>query len=123
MVANNPQNISARLQIAILYARYGLYEDAEIAFEALTELAPDNSAVMTNQGNLYFLQEDYQRAIDNYSTAAQLDGEDGGIWLNLSMAQYKSGELKKARTSYQQAVQLDAKLKSDYDAYSKLLSQ
>ena len=123
MVANNPQNIAARLQIAILYARYGLYEDAEIAFEALTELAPQNSSVMTNQGNLYFLQEDYQRAIDNYAQAAQLDGEDGGIWLNLSMAHYKSGDLKQARSSYRQAVQLDAKLKKEYDAYSKLLSQ
>ena len=123
MVANNPKNIAARLQIAILYARYGLFEDAEIAFESLIELAPKNSAVMTNQGNLFFLQEDYQRAIDNYARAAQLDDEDGGIWVNLSMAHYKAGDLKKARTSYQQAVQLDAKLKSDYDAYSKLLSQ
>ena len=123
MVANNPKNVAARLQIAILYARYGLYEDAEIAFEALEELAPGNSAVMTNQGNLYFLQEDYQRAIDNYSKAAELDGEDGGIWINLSMAQYKAGDLAKARTSYQQAVELDTKLKQEYDAYSKLLSQ
>ncbi|MCP4389416.1 MAG: tetratricopeptide repeat protein, partial [Gammaproteobacteria bacterium] len=123
MVVNNPQNIGARLQIAILYARYGLYEDAEIAFEALDELAPDNSAVKTNQGNLYFLQENYPRAIDNYASAAELDTEDGGIWINLSMAQYKAGDLKKARTSYQQAVDRDARYKEEYDAYSKLLSQ
>ena len=123
MVANDPQNIPARLQIAILYARYGLYEDAEIAFEALAELAPQNSAVKTNQGNLFSLREDYQGAIDNYAEAARLDGGDGGIWINLSMAQYKAGNMKKARSSYQQAVQLDAKLKNDYDAYSKLLSQ
>ena len=123
MVANDPQNIAARLQIAILYARYGLYEDAEIAFEALQELAPDNSAVMTNQGNLYFLQENYPKAIEFYGKAAELDAEDGGIWINLSMAQYKAGELKKARTSYQQAIELESKLKDEYDAYSKLLSQ
>jgi len=123
MVANDPKNIAARLQIAILYARYGLYEDAAIAFEALDELAPDNSAVKTNQGNLYFLQENYSRAIDSYVRAAELDAEDGGIWVNLSMAQYKAGELQEARTSYQQAVNLDAKYKEKYSAYSKLLSQ
>lgn len=123
MVANDPTNIAARLQIAILFARYGLYEDAEIAFEALDELAPENSAVKTNQGNLHFLQENYARAIDNYARAAELDAQDGGIWLNLSMAQYKAGDLKKVRTSYQQAVALDAKYKRDYDAYSKLISQ
>ena len=123
MVANDPRNIAARLQIAILYARYGLYEDAEIAFEALDELAPDNSAVKTNQGNLYFLQEDYAQAIGNYSKAVELDSADGGIWVNLSMSQYKAGQLDKARTSYQQAVDLNANIKSDYEAYSKLLSQ
>ena len=123
MVTNNPKNIAARLQIAILYARFGLYEDAEIAFEALDELAPKNSAVQTNQGNLYFLQEDYQRAIENYSRAANLDSEDGGILINLSMAQYKTGRLKQAGSSFQLATQLNPVLKQEYEAYSKLLSQ
>ena len=123
MVANNPKNITARLQVAILYARFGLYEDAEIAFEALDELAPDNSSVKTNQGNLYFLQEDYKNAIANYSRAAELDNEDGGILINLSMAQYKEGDLKQAKSSYQQAVQLDSNLQKEYEAYSKLLNQ
>lgn len=123
MVANDPRDIAARMQIAILYARYGLYDDAEIAFEALAELAPEDSAVITNQGNLFFLQENFSRAVENYTRAAELDDADGGIWLNLSMAQYKAGDLGKARTSYQQAVKLDTSLKQEYDAYSKLLSQ
>jgi len=123
MVANNPDNITARLQIAILYARYGLYDDAAIVFDALGELAPESSAVKTNLGNFFFLQKDYPKAIDNYDQASKLDTEDGGIWINLSMAQYKAGNLNAARTSYQQAVQLNAGLEQEYDAYSKLLSQ
>ena len=123
MVANNPRNIAARLQIAILYARFGLYEDAEIAFDALSELAPDSSAVRTNQGNLYFLREEYAKAIDNYTRAVGLDDKDGGIWINLSMAQYKAGDLKQAGSSYKRATQLDASLAQEYEAYAKLLSQ
>jgi len=123
MVANDPGNIKARLQVAILYARFGLYKDAEIAFEALDELAPNNSAVKTNQGNLYFLQQAYDKAIENYARAAELDSDDGGIWINLSMAQYKAGDLKQAKTSYERAIQLNASLKKEYDAFSKLLSQ
>ena len=123
MVANNPKNITARLQVAILYARFGLYEDAEIAFEALDELAPDNSSVKTNQGNLYFLQEDYSNAIENYARASELDSEDGGIWINLSMAQYKAGDSKQAKSSYQQALKLDSDLQGKYEAYGKLLNQ
>lgn len=123
MVTSNPENIAARLQIAILYARYGLYEDAEIAFEALIELAPENSAVQTNQGNLYFLQQDYEKAIENYRQASILDNEDGGIHVNLSMAYYKAGKLKQATSSYARATKLSPALKQEYLAYSKLLSQ
>jgi tetratricopeptide (TPR) repeat protein/DNA-binding beta-propeller fold protein YncE len=122
MVVNNPKNVAARLQIAILYARYGLYEDAELAFESLNELAPGDSAVKTNQGNMYFLQQDFKSATQYYQRAIELDGEDGGIWINLSMAQFKAGELKQARNSYQNAVQINARFKEDYSAYSKLLS-
>ncbi len=124
MVVSNPKNIAARMQIAILYARFGLYEDAEIAFEALTELAPNDSAVYSNQGNLYFLQEEYKKAIDNYTRAASLDSEDGGIFINLSMAQYKAGNLSAAASNYKQAKQLDPVLVGqEYEAYGKLLSQ
>jgi tetratricopeptide (TPR) repeat protein len=122
MVDNDPTNTAARLQIAILYARYGLYEDAELAFDALNELEPDNSAVKTNLGNLYFLQEDFETAISHYRRAAELDEGDGGILINLSMAQFKTGDLTQARNSYQKALQLNASLKDEYNAYSKLLS-
>lgn len=123
MVINNPSNIAARLQIAILYARFGLYEDAEIAFEVLSELAPENSAVKTNQGNLYFLQQNYALAIDYYVRAIKIDDSDGGIWINLSMAHYKAGDLKQAASSFDYAMQLNPGLKQAYSAYAKLLSQ
>jgi len=79
--------------------------------------------VKTNQGNLYFLQHEYNRAIENYTRASELDSEDGGIWINLSMAQYKAGDSKQAESSFQQAVQLDSQLQKEYEAYSKLLNQ
>jgi tetratricopeptide (TPR) repeat protein len=123
MVDNKPENTAARLQIAILYARYGLYEKAEAAFETLDELAPDSSAVNSNRGNLYFLQADFARAIEYYQRAADLDAADGGIWINLSMAQYKGGDLQAARNSYIKALEIDIGLKKEYDAYSKLLNQ
>lgn len=72
---------------------------------------------------MYFLQEDFQSATQYYQQAIELDSEDGGIWINLSMAQFKAGELKQARNSYQNALQIDAKFKEEYSAYSKLLSK
>jgi predicted TPR repeat methyltransferase len=63
-------------------------------------------------------------AIDNYTRAASLDSEDGGIFINLSMAQYKAGNLSAAASNYKRAKQLDSVLVGqNYEAYGKLLSQ
>ena len=123
MLENNQANINARMQIAILYSRYGLYDDAQQVFDVLHELAAENSAVHSNQGNLYLLMGDYDRAIASYQQAAKLDDRDGGIWINLSMASYRKGDLKAAASDYQQAIQLSPELAERYSAYSKLLSQ
>jgi len=123
MIENNPTNITARMQIAILYSRYGLYDDAQLAFDDLLELAVDNSAVHSNLGNLYLLTKQFDKAINSYQQAISLDKNDGGIWVNLSMANYRKGDLISAATQYQKAVTLTPKLKDSYSAYSKLLSQ
>lgn len=123
MIANNPGNINARLQVAILYSRYGLYDDAQQVFDVLHELAPENSAVHSNQGNLYLLSGGYDKALASYRQAIKLDDKDGGIWLNLSMANYRKGDVKTAAADYQQAVSLTPELNQQYSAYSKLLSQ
>ncbi|MCP3933422.1 MAG: tetratricopeptide repeat protein [Bacteroidetes bacterium] len=123
IIQNNPKNISARLQIAILYSKYGLYDEAEIAFDALKELAPDNSSVHTNYGNMSLLNGDYDSAIASYQQAAKFDDKDGGILINLSMANYRKGNLKQASKEYQQAISMSPHFQDTYSAYSKLLSQ
>jgi len=123
MIENNPTNITARMQIAILYSRYGLYDDAQLVFDDLQELAPENSSVHSNQGNLYLLTGKFENAISSYQQAISMDKNDGGIWVNLSMASYRKGDLKSASTQYQQAISLTPELKDNYLAYSKLLSQ
>jgi len=123
MIASNPQNIQAHMQIAILFSRYGLYDDAQLSFDALNEIAPDDSAVHTNQGNLYLLQKFYDKAIASYQQAAKLDPTDGGIWLNMSMARYRKGDLKAAAKDFQTAISKSPALASSHAAYSKLLSQ
>jgi len=123
MITNNPKDIQARMQVAILYTRYGLYNDAQMTFDALHEIAPDNSGVLTNQGNLFLLNGEFDKAIVSYQHAAKLDEKDGGIWLNLSMAHYRKGDLKAAADGFQQAVRLTPALQKQYSAYSKLLNQ
>ena len=123
MIQNNPKNIDARLQIAILFSRYGLKDEAQLAFDALREIAPKNSAVHNNQGSLYLLSGEFDNAITSYTQAAELDKADGGIWVNLSMAYYKKGDIAQASTHFKQAMVITPELQSRYAAYQKLLNQ
>ena len=122
MVAMDAGNIKARMQIAIIYAKYGLYESANREFEDILALQPDNSAVYNNRGNIYFSSGDFERAVENYSYAEKLSSNDAGIKMNLSMAYYKQGDLQTASLKYQEAGMIDDAIGSKYAGYVKLLS-
>lgn len=123
MASVDPSNIKARMQVAIIYARYGLYDAAEREFDDIQAVQPDNSAVQNNRGNIYFSKGDFERALENYSYAEKLDSNDAGIKINLSMAYYKQGNLQQASAKYDEASMIDAALSKKYQAYAKLLSQ
>ena len=89
----------------------GYMKMQRLSLKRLNELAPDNSAVKTNQGNLYFLQKEYNKAIEFYSQATELDNEDGGIWINLSMAQYRAGEYKAGENQLSARIEIERRFR------------
>ena len=122
MVSVDPGNIKARMQVAIIFAKYGLYETANKEFESILELEPDNSAVFNNRGNIYFSKADYERAIESYSYAEKLAANDAGVKMNLSMAHYKMGDLQLASAKYEEAAMIDTDVGKKYAGFIKLLS-
>ncbi len=122
LVSMNPDDTKARLQVAIIYAKYGLYEAANNEFDNILEIDPDNSAVYNNRGNIYFTKGDFERAIEDYGYAEKLSSNDAGIKMNISMANYKLGNLQLASNKYEEAVMIDDTVKSRYSGYIKLLS-
>lgn len=122
MIKNNPKDIQARMQIAIIYARYGLHERATDEFAKLLEIDNRNSAVYNNQGNIYFAKGDFQRAYEAYSYAERLDANDGGIRLNMAFSLYKEGKMNEAKEKFNEAILLDQAIGKKYSAFSNLLS-
>jgi len=122
MVQSDPSNIMARMQIAILYSRFGLFTKAGFAYEELLEIAPNNVSILNNKGNFLLLQNKVDEAIKEYFKAESIDGNDAFVKLNLAMAYYTKGEVKKASESFSQAVTLNESLKEKYNAFAKLLS-
>ena len=123
LVSMDGNNIHARLQVAIIYAKYGLYEAANREFDEILAIDADNSAVYNNRGNIYFTLKDYERAIEDYSYAEKLSANDAGIKMNISMANYQLGNLQLASNKYEEATIVDETVKDKYAGYIKLLSK
>lgn len=123
MAEMSPDNVKARMQVAIIYAKYGLADAAEREFGAILELDPDNSAVQNNRGNVYFNRGDFERALESYGYAEKLASNDAGIKMNMSMAYYKQGNLQLASAKYDEAAMIDDGVKDKYAGFVKLLSK
>lgn len=121
MVTYNPDDEAARMQIAIIYAKYGLYEKAFEEFEALLEHNPNNSAVFNNRGNIYYGKSDFDRANEAYIQAERLDPSDAGIKVNLALVAYQQGKMAAALKKFKQAARLNKTLETEYATFGKLL--
>lgn len=123
LISMDSDNVGARLQVAIIYAKYGLYNAANLEFDQILAIDPDNSAVYNNRGNIYFSLGDYERALEDYNYAEKLSANDAGIKMNISMANYQLGNLALARSKHQEAVMVDESVGSEFSGYIKLLSR
>jgi tetratricopeptide (TPR) repeat protein/sugar lactone lactonase YvrE len=120
-LALNPKDADARLQIGTIYARNGVNDVAQKEFDAILSQEPRHVSALNNRGNLYFAQGDFERALDAYRTAEEVDPGDGGIRINAALAYYRLGKLPEARTKFKEATQLNAALAGTYGGFAKLL--
>jgi tetratricopeptide (TPR) repeat protein len=123
ILANDPDNENAHMQIAIIYAKYGLYESANSELDSILRKNQNSSAAYNNRGNIYYSRGDLERAREAYAQAERLDPSDGGIKLNLALAAYQGGQVGVAREKFQQAVKLNREIAAKYETFSKLLGR
>lgn len=121
LLAANPKDDEARLQIGMIYGRNGAADVALREFEAILEHNPRHSAALNNRGNLYYFRGDYERALEAYRIAEELEPGDGGIRVNAALANYRLGKLPEARAKYREATQLRKEIGDQYRALAKLL--
>lgn len=121
MIAADPRNADARLQIGTIYARSGIPDVALREFDAIIAQDPRHVAAINNRGNIYFARGDFERALDSYRYAEELDSTDGGIRINSALAYYKLGKLAEAQAKYREATRLQRDLATRYMGFAKLL--
>jgi tetratricopeptide (TPR) repeat protein len=122
LVAVNPKDTEAHLQIGTIYARNGVPDVAMREFDAILEQNPRHAAAQNNRGNLYYSRGDFERALDAYRYAEELDPADGGIRVNAALAYYRLGKLSEAQAKFREATQLQKDLSTQYRAFARLLA-
>lgn len=122
MLAANPENDRARMQIALLQGRYGLHEQALDGFAELLAENPGDSAAFNNRGNVYLIQGNLDQALETYRQAEALAPNDPGIKINLAMTHYHAGELERARDKLAEAQRIDREIPERYQRLVQVLS-
>jgi len=95
----NPDNISLRNNLAVLYARYGLLDEAEGALRKILEKRRYLPA-MLNLANIYFLQGRYNAAETGYAEILAENPDNEKALLGLSRSQYNLGNIDAAEDTF-----------------------
>jgi len=123
MLAADSDNRRAKLQIAILEGRYGLYEQALNGFTEVLQQHPGDSAALNNRGNVLLKRDDVGKAIEAYRQAERQAPNDAGIKVNLALAHYRAGDVEAAQRKLAEAERIDPKVGERHERLVNMLAK
>ncbi len=94
---------SARLRnsFGVLYAKYGMYKEAEAQFQFALRKNPNLSSAMINLGNILFLAEQHNEALIWYSKAEQLKPDNPKIIAAIAKTKYEMEQYETVKNLYE----------------------
>ncbi len=95
-----------RNRIGVLYARYGMYEDAEEQFLIATDRDRTYVAPMINLGNVSFLRKDMDSALSWYEKAAGMAPDNEVVLAGLARTRYELEQFDQARADYERLAEI-----------------
>ena len=93
-------NLDLCHELACCDEQLGFYDEAIDLYNFILDKEPFTGDVWFNLGQLYFLQKDYEKAINAYDYAYLIGKDDYEALLNLGHCYFHSGGLKKAIETY-----------------------
>ena len=91
-------------EVARVYFLAGKLEDARATLEKAKAKSPDSPQTSNNLANVYAAQGNMGSAIELYEAAVKSDASDAGLWLNLGLVRYVSGDSLGAEEPFSQGV-------------------
>ncbi|MCF7947627.1 MAG: tetratricopeptide repeat protein [Spirochaetia bacterium] len=100
-------------KLGVLYARYGMTEQAQIQFEKVLEQR-EYLPALVNMGMLAFLNGDYPQAKEYYKRAESIRANHATVLLGLARVQHELRNYEEASVSYTRLKDLAPNLASRY---------
>ncbi|MBI9103732.1 MAG: hypothetical protein JEY99_15055 [Spirochaetales bacterium] len=98
--SNDPSRLYNRM--GVLYARFGLYENAEEAFGKGADFG--SHSARANLGNIYFLNEEYPKARDTFALNLQIKPNSAVSLLGLAKSEYEMRNFDAAEEAFSKMV-------------------
>jgi tetratricopeptide (TPR) repeat protein len=108
-------NGSSRLvnRLGALYARFGLYDDAEREFLRATRF-PEYLPALINLGNIAYIKKDMKNAYAYYERARSVRADDPMVLINLARVHFDLAEYDPANKRYREAEILSPEAVKEY---------
>ncbi len=115
-----PENQALLILLARSYGEVGVFDLAQEYADRAMKVAPNNQTVYQVYGNLAFMQNDCEKAIEWFQKADAMN-HTAPIQVNLALTYLKAGQLVLARKAYAEAKRLDPGLVEGYPELVQLL--
>lgn len=99
-------------KLGVLYARFGLYDQAELEFKKGATLFSDTSII--NLGNIHFLKGEYEEARETFSRALERRPDSAVSKLGLAKASYELNQFEVARQLYRDLIEIKPQWASEF---------
>ena len=111
LLSYNPNKPKVYLNLGRAYGREkNDLQNAQFYLEQGRKLAPNNYDILSNLGTLYGIQQNFTAAIEVLEQAKTIKPSVAKTRVDLGLSYYYSGQLEKAKQSFDEAVQIDPNL-------------
>jgi len=86
---NDPKYIN---KLGTLYARFGMHDEAESQFRQITKGSRPYVPALINLGNICYLRDDLDGAMDYFQKAADRDAKSAAAYIGLAKINYELGQ-------------------------------
>jgi DNA-binding beta-propeller fold protein YncE len=122
VLRKDPNNVHALLQLGIVYAKAGEFDESFNLFTKALTLSPEDSSLHNSLGNVHYLKGQDADAERAYLKASELDPNDPLLLVNLARAYQSMGKKDRAVEVFNQAIALDPSVKLQYRSMAIELS-